>query len=72
MSFNHVINFVNRFYDVDEGKVTIDGHDVRNLDPNWLRGRTLGYINQEPVLFATTIRENIRYGKPEATNIEVI
>ncbi|XP_077300096.1 mitochondrial potassium channel ATP-binding subunit [Arctopsyche grandis] len=60
-----------RFYDVNDGKVTIDGHDVRNLDPNWLRGRALGYINQEPVLFATSIKENIRYGKPDASDFEV-
>ncbi|RVE46215.1 hypothetical protein evm_009105 [Chilo suppressalis] len=61
-----------RFYDVNDGQVTIDGIDVRELDCKWLRGRALGLISQEPVLFATSVRENIRYGKPEATDDEVI
>ncbi|XP_013162582.1 PREDICTED: ATP-binding cassette sub-family B member 8, mitochondrial-like [Papilio xuthus] len=60
-----------RFYDVNEGSVTIDGVDVREMDCKWLRGRALGLISQEPVLFATTVKENIRYGKPEATDDEV-
>ncbi len=60
-----------RFYDVTGGGVFLDGIDVRKLDPRWLRGKALGYIGQEPVLFATTVRENIRYGKPEATDAEV-
>ncbi|CAK1553064.1 unnamed protein product [Leptosia nina] len=60
-----------RFYDVDEGSVTIDGVDVRDMDGKWLRGRAIGLISQEPVLFATTVKENIRYGKPEATDQEV-
>ncbi|KAL0869595.1 hypothetical protein ABMA27_005857 [Loxostege sticticalis] len=61
-----------RFYDVNEGKVTIDGIDVREFDYKWLRGRALGIISQEPVLFATSVRENIRYGKPEASDAEVL
>lgn len=61
-----------RFYDIQKGKITLDGHDIKDLDPTWLRGRALGYINQEPVLFATSVMENIRYGKPEASDIEVI
>ena len=52
--------------------MTIDGVDVRSLDATWLRGRAIGLINQEPVLFATSIMENIRYGKPSATDQEVI
>ncbi len=60
-----------RFYDVDAGSVTIDGHDVRDLDPAWLRGRAMGFINQEPVLFATSVMENIRYGRPDASDAEV-
>ncbi|KPJ10447.1 ATP-binding cassette sub-family B member 8, mitochondrial [Papilio machaon] len=59
-----------RFYDVNEGSVTIDGVDVREMDCKWLRGRALGLISQEPVLFATTVKENIRYGKPDATDDE--
>ncbi|XP_045484929.1 mitochondrial potassium channel ATP-binding subunit [Pieris rapae] len=60
-----------RFYDVNKGKVTIDGVDVREMNGNWLRGRAIGLISQEPVLFATTVKENIRYGKPDATDAEV-
>lgn len=60
-----------RFYDTTEGTITIDGHDVRELDPQWLRRNVIGFIRQEPVLFATTIMENIRYGKPDATDEEV-
>lgn len=63
--------FLHRFYDVQEGSVTIDGYDIRSLDPTWLRGRAIGFINQEPILFATSIMENIRYGKPTATDEEV-
>ncbi|XP_066249380.1 mitochondrial potassium channel ATP-binding subunit-like isoform X2 [Euwallacea similis] len=66
-----IVALLERFYDVDRGAVTIDGHDIRSLDPSWLRRRALGLISQEPVLFGTTILENIRYGKPEATDDEV-
>ena len=45
----------------------LDGHDVRTLDPQWLRAEVLGYINQEPVLFAASVFDNIRYGCPHAT-----
>ncbi|GFO41725.1 ATP-binding cassette sub-family b member 8, mitochondrial [Plakobranchus ocellatus] len=61
-----------RFYDVSGGSITIDGHDLRQLDPAWLRGQAIGFITQEPVLFATTVMENIRYGRPEATDAEVM
>ncbi|XP_026743729.1 ATP-binding cassette sub-family B member 8, mitochondrial [Trichoplusia ni] len=60
-----------RFYDVNSGEITIDGIDVRDMDGKWLRGRALGIISQEPVLFATSVKENIRYGKPEASDAEV-
>ena len=60
-----------RFYDCQEGSVTIDGVNIKQLDPKWLRGQCIGYINQEPTLFATTIMENIRYGRPTATDNEV-
>ncbi|XP_063957296.1 mitochondrial potassium channel ATP-binding subunit-like isoform X3 [Lytechinus pictus] len=60
-----------RFYDVTAGSIRIDGIEVPDLDASWLRGRTIGYINQEPTLFATSIRENIRYGDPQATDTEV-
>lgn len=67
-----VAALLERFYDVDEGSVTIGGVEIRELDPSWLRGNCIGFINQEPVLFATSIMENIRYGKPGASDNEVI
>jgi len=60
-----------RFYDVDKGSITIDGRDIRSLNSSYLRGNVLGYINQEPTLFATSIMENIRYGRQDATDEEV-
>lgn len=66
-----VASLLERFYDCDTGSVTIDGIDIKKLDPKWLRGRCIGYINQEPVLFATSIKENIRYGRPDASDAEV-
>lgn len=59
-----------RFYDVQNGVVLIGGEDVRDLDATWLRKNVIGFISQEPILFATTILENIRYGKPTATDEE--
>jgi ATP-binding cassette subfamily B (MDR/TAP) protein 8 len=66
-----VAALLERFYDVNVGCVSIDGHDIRDLNPRWLRGSLIGYINQEPVLFATDVMENIRYGRPTATDDEV-
>ncbi|XP_020285602.1 ATP-binding cassette sub-family B member 8, mitochondrial isoform X1 [Pseudomyrmex gracilis] len=67
-----VAALLERFYDVDEGSITIDNRDIRSLNSSYLRGNVLGYINQEPTLFATSIMENIRYGRQDATNDEVI
>ncbi|CAB3387082.1 Hypothetical predicted protein [Cloeon dipterum] len=67
-----IASLLERFYEVDEGRITLDDFDIRKLDPSWLRGRAIGFINQEPVLFATSIMENIRYGRPNATDLEVI
>ncbi|XP_028393721.1 ATP-binding cassette sub-family B member 8, mitochondrial-like [Dendronephthya gigantea] len=66
-----VASLIERFYDVDGGSITIDGHNIDKLSPAWIRGELVGYINQEPVLFATSVLENIRYGKPSATDEEV-
>lgn len=60
-----------RFYPVEKGEITLDGYRIDMLDPDWVRGEVLGLINQEPVLFATSIMENIRYGKPKASDEEV-
>ncbi|XP_048507795.1 mitochondrial potassium channel ATP-binding subunit isoform X2 [Athalia rosae] len=67
-----VAALLERLYDVDEGSIEIDGTDIRSLNSSYLRGGVLGYINQEPILFATTIMENIRYGMHGATDLEVI
>ncbi len=61
---------LSRLYDPTEGRVALDGADLRDLDPAWLR-RLVGVVSQEPVLFSTTIAENVRYGRPEATDEEV-
>jgi len=59
-----------RFYDPASGVARLDGHDLRELDPGWLR-RQIGLVAQEPLLFSTSIAENIRYGRPEAGREEV-
>ena len=60
-----------RFYDVSEGSVTIDGRDIRDVTQASLR-RSIGIIQQDVFVFADTIRENIRYGRPDATDEEII
>ncbi len=65
-----VLKLVARFYDVTDGAVLVDGVDVRRLDLTAFR-RQLGVVPQEPFLFAGTIRDNIAYGRPEATDAEV-
>ncbi len=59
-----------RLYDPASGRVTFDGVDVRELDTTWLREQ-IGIVSQEPVLFATSIAENIRYGRPGASDADV-
>jgi len=66
-----LVNLIPRFYDVTDGQVTIDGIDVRDVDKKSLR-RNIGIALQETVLFSGTIRDNIRYGQPEASDEEVI
>jgi ATP-binding cassette subfamily B multidrug efflux pump len=66
-----LVHLIPRFYDVTEGRVTIDGVDVDELDKAVLR-RNIGIALQESVLFTGTIRDNIRYGRPDATDEEVI
>nr|WP_232376926.1 ABC transporter ATP-binding protein [Amycolatopsis aidingensis] len=65
-----VVKLVARFYDVTGGAVRVDGVDVRDYDLAGLRGR-LGVVGQEPHLFSGTVAENIRYGRPSATDAEV-
>jgi ATP-binding cassette subfamily B protein len=66
-----LVHLIPRFYDVTAGRVTMDGVDVRNVDQDSLR-RAIGIALQETVLFSGTIRDNIRYGRPTATEEEVI
>jgi len=63
-------SLIGRLYDPDEGSVSLDGHDVRSVDPSWLR-RQIGVVAQEPILFSTSIAENIRYGRPAATRDQI-
>ncbi|MEJ5199534.1 MAG: ABC transporter ATP-binding protein, partial [Anaerolineae bacterium] len=65
-----LVHLIPRFYDVDAGRVTIDGIDVRNVEQTALRSK-ISIALQESVLFSGTIRDNIRYGRPEATDEEV-
>ncbi len=66
-----IINMLTRFYDVQEGSVTIDGKDVRDLTLASLR-KEVGVLMQDPFIFKGTVMENIRYGRPEATDEECI
>lgn len=60
-----IMNLLNRFYDVDSGRITIDGTDVREIDLDSLR-KLVGIVLQDPQLFTGTIRENISFGRPDA------
>ncbi|KAL6546439.1 ATP-binding cassette sub- B member 9 [Orobanche minor] len=65
-----VISLVERFYDPDAGEVLIDGFNLKRLNLRWIRGK-IGLVSQEPILFATTIKENILYGKEDAGDDEI-
>ncbi|KAA8515001.1 hypothetical protein F0562_018212 [Nyssa sinensis] len=65
-----VISMLERFYDPDSGDVFIDGVNLKKFQLKWIREK-MGLVGQEPALFATTIRENIGYGKENATNEEI-
>ena len=66
-----IINLIPRFYDVTEGRVTVDGYDVRDVTLDSLR-QQVGIVLQETTLFSGTIRENIAFGRPEASMDEII
>jgi len=59
-----VVSLIQRFYDIDDGKIYLDGQDITHLDMSWLRSQ-IGYVQQEPQLFGITVRENLTYGLPE-------
>lgn len=65
-----VLQLLMRFYDAESGTVRVDGVDAREVDPRALR-RRFALVSQEPVIFAATVRENVRYGRPDATDAEV-
>ncbi|TYB32057.1 MAG: ABC transporter ATP-binding protein [Candidatus Mcinerneyibacterium aminivorans] len=66
-----LISLIPRFYEPDKGKILIDGHDIMNLKKNFLRNN-IGIVRQDLFLFDGTIRDNIMYGKPDATEEEMI
>lgn len=66
-----IINLLTRFYEIDGGKITIDGKDIRDIKKGDLR-RQLGLVLQDTYLFSDTVMENIRYGRLEASDEEVI
>ena len=66
-----IINLLTRFYDIDSGKILVDGQDIRDIKKGDLR-RTLGIVLQDTFLFTGTVMDNIRYGRLDATDEEVI
>ena len=66
-----IVNLLARFYDVRDGRVLVDGHDVRNVRLETMR-RHIGMVAQETILFSVPLKENIRYGKKDATDAQVI
>jgi subfamily B ATP-binding cassette protein MsbA len=66
-----LVNFIPRFYDVSNGAVTIDGLDIRKISINGLR-RQIAIVTQEPILFNDTVRNNIAYGRLEASDDEIV
>ncbi|CAN4121501.1 unnamed protein product [Withania somnifera] len=65
-----VVSLIERFYDPTSGQLLLDGNDIKTLKLKWLR-QQIGLVSQEPALFATTIKENILLGRPDATQIEI-
>ena len=65
-----VIQLIQRLYDPDSGSLLLDQTDIRQMNLGWLRDN-IGVVGQEPVLFATTIRENIKFGRKNATDEEI-
>lgn len=65
-----IISLLERFYDPQAGEILIDGINLKEFKLRWIRGK-IGLVSQEPVLLASTIRENIAYGKDDATIDEI-
>jgi ABC-type multidrug transport system fused ATPase/permease subunit len=66
-----VVNLINRFYEIQSGTITIDGIDIRDVTQQSLHSR-IGLVLQDAFLFMGTVRENIRYGQPDATDDEIL
>ena len=66
-----ITNLINRFYEINNGTITFDGIDIKDIKKSSLR-RSLGIVLQDTHLFQTTVRENIRYGKLDATDEDVV
>jgi ATP-binding cassette subfamily B multidrug efflux pump len=66
-----MVNLIPRFYDPEQGRVTLDGLDLRQMQQDTLRAR-IGVVPQETVLFSGSVRDNIRYGRPDASDEEVV
>ncbi|MHA3774927.1 ABC transporter ATP-binding protein [Verrucomicrobiota bacterium sgz303538] len=65
-----ILNLLTRFYETDSGRILLDGHPIETLSKEWLRDHT-GYVTQESFLFNTTLRDNLRLAKPDATDEEL-
>jgi ATP-binding cassette subfamily B protein len=65
-----VVALIQRFYDLHSGRITIDGQDIAGVSKASLRG-AIAYVSQQPYLFEGSVRDNIRYGRPDATDAEI-
>jgi len=65
------IQLIQRFYDPGQGEIYLDGEKLSSINLRWLRSQ-IGIVSQEPVLFYGSIEDNIRFGKPDATDDEII
>ena len=66
-----ILQLIEHFYEPSKGRIILDGVDIKDLCLESLR-RSIGYVSQEPNLFAATIRHNLRYAKPDASEEEMI
>jgi ATP-binding cassette subfamily B protein len=66
-----LVNLMSRFYDVNKGEILIDNINIKDIDIHFLR-KKMGVVLQEPFFFSAPIRENLKYGKPDATDNEMI
>lgn len=66
-----IVSLLYRFYEPQAGHLTIDGHDITQFDTRWYRGR-IAIVPQDPIVFDTTVAENIAYGKPHASDEEIV